>query len=460
VSPSAVRAVTPASATSSPAADLAALRAAGGGGIGTAPQGGQPAQTLTDSTAGQAAVCGPTGADSDPAGVSAAGSSAPAPATFGQTLAASRAKPVAAARSPVRKPTAPPPASPAMVLASLPGANAAATTAGRKSGNASPGNSGSPEAAATRSAATAGTASRAAGANALPGLSLMPGDDAAPEPSTPEGEDAPGSASDSPSARSGDALSKAAALLTPSPAATALMPRGFQTPGNPSGRTSGQDLSAPDTDTRAALPAGTAPLASEATRPKIEQLAVTAPGPSSSNDGALSAPPATAALTAAAPTPGAAQTTAPSAPQAPPGPTVQVQAPVGSSGWAHEVGMRLHLLAQRGISSASLRLTPAQLGPVEVKISMRENAASVWFGATQPETRSALELSLPKLRDLFASQGLNLAHAGVSDQSARGARREPQPPAATVAPALSRVANATQVTSVQPTRQGLVDTYV
>jgi len=465
VSPDAVRAVIPAGAASSPAADLAAPRA-GGRDIGTGQPGGQPAQTPTDASAGPAAVSAPTAADSDRARVSAGGSSAPAPATFGQTLAASRAKPVAGARSPARKPTTtPPPVSPGMVLASLPGANAAATTTDLKSGNAPRGNSAAPQSAAATSAATTATASPAAAPNALQSLSLMLGDDAASGPSTPQAEDTPGSASDSASARSGDALSKADALMTPSPGAPspgapALMPRGFQTPGDPSDRTPGQDLSAPDTDTRAPLPADSATLASEATHPKTGQLAVTAAGPVSSNDGALSAPPATAAPTPAAPTPAALQTTAPSAPQAPAGPTVQVQAPVGSSGWAHEVGMRLHLLAQQGISSASLRLTPAQLGPVEVKISMRENAASVWFGAAQPETRSAIELSLPQLRDLFASHGLNLAQAGVSDQSARGARREPQPPAATLAPSLSRVANATQVTSVQPTRQGLVDTYV
>ncbi|HLJ39278.1 MAG TPA: flagellar hook-length control protein FliK [Steroidobacteraceae bacterium] len=460
MSPDAVRAVIPASATSSPAADLAALRAAPSRGIGTNQPGVQTAQTPTDSGAGAAAARDPTAADSDPTGP-AGGSSAPAPATFGQTLAASRARPVAAARGPARKPTTPPPVPPGLVLASPPGANSAAMTADPKSGNAPPDNRASPEAPATTSSASAGTASPASGANALQSLSLMLGEEPASEPTTPQAEDAPGNASDSTSARSGDTLSKAAALPTPSPGAPVLMPRGFQTPGNPSAGASGQDLSAPDTDTRAPLPADSATLASEATRPKIEQLAVTAAGPGSSNDGAPSAPPAAAALTAAASTPGAAQTTAPSAPQAPAGPTVQVQAPVGSSGWAHEVGMRLHLLAQQGISSASLRLTPAQLGPVEVKISMHENAASVWFGAAQSETRSALELSLPKLRELFASQGLNLAHAGVSDQSARGARREPQPPAAaTIAPTLSRAANATQVTSLQPTRQGLVDTYV
>ncbi|HYM43290.1 MAG TPA: flagellar hook-length control protein FliK, partial [Steroidobacteraceae bacterium] len=214
-------------------------------------------------------------------------------------------------------------------------------------------------------------------------------------------------------------------------------------------------------DTGAAPRSVSAALAGATAHPKtaLPDAAPPAAGPGGSGQdapaGSPAAPPAMGAATAGAP---ASAAPAP-ATQAPQGPTVQVQAPVGSNGWAHEVGMRLHLLAQQGISSASLRLTPAQLGPVEVKISVHENAASVWFGAAQPETRSALELSMPKLRDLFASQGLNLANAGVSDQSARGAHREPQP-AAALAPSLTRAAHATHVTSAQPARRGLLDLYV
>lgn len=460
MSPSVMRAVIPPSAPASAAADLVASRAAPGRGIGTPQQGGQAAQAPTDSAGAQAPVTNPMGANTDSPDVSAGASAVPA--TFGQTLAASKAKPAAPARGTARKSPAPPSVSPEMVLASLPGVSAPATAAAPASENAPAGNSAAPEAAASTNAATAGTADPAAGANALQSLSLMLGDDAASEPPALESDGgAPtAAASDSASPPGGAPASKAAAVLTPTPAASALMAHGFQTPGDPSGGPPGNDSSAsPGSDTAATLRSDTAALASETAHPRIEQLSVAAASPGTSGDSALSgSPAATPAMTAVASNTAAPQATSTFASEAPAGPTVQVQAPVGSSGWAHEVGMRLHMLAQQGISSASLRLTPAQLGPVEVKISMHENAASVWFGAAQPETRSALESSLPKLRDLFASQGLNLAQAGVSDQSARGARREPQP-AVAVAPSLTRAANATHVTSVQPVRQGLLDLY-
>jgi flagellar hook-length control protein FliK len=140
--------------------------------------------------------------------------------------------------------------------------------------------------------------------------------------------------------------------------------------------------------------------------------------------------------------------------------TVQVHAELGSGGWANELGTRLHWMANQGIGSASLHLTPEQLGPVEVKISLHQNAASVWFSAAQPDTRSALEQALPRLRELFSAQGLNLAQAGVSDQSAQGAQREPQrPPAGARTGAAAHELSVTSITSASRAHQGLIDTY-
>jgi flagellar hook-length control protein FliK len=164
--------------------------------------------------------------------------------------------------------------------------------------------------------------------------------------------------------------------------------------------------------------------------------------------GAAGAAAANSASSAAPPTPPATSTV-----------SVPVHAEVGSAGWAQELGVRLNWMAQAGISSASLHLTPEQLGPVEVRISVHQNNASVWFGAAQADTRSALEQALPKLKEMFASQGMNLAHSGVSDQSTRGAQRDPQSQPTPSQAAALRGLNATPVTSAARVHQGLIDTY-
>lgn len=94
--------------------------------------------------------------------------------------------------------------------------------------------------------------------------------------------------------------------------------------------------------------------------------------------------------------------------------------PVGTSAWTNELGTKVTWMASQGIQSASLQLSPEHLGPLQVSISVHNGQASVWFGAAQPDTRAALQQSLPQLRQLFASQGLNLADAGVSREPPRG----------------------------------------
>ncbi|HEU4603687.1 MAG TPA: flagellar hook-length control protein FliK, partial [Steroidobacteraceae bacterium] len=90
-----------------------------------------------------------------------------------------------------------------------------------------------------------------------------------------------------------------------------------------------------------------------------------------------------------------------------------VHSPVGSPQWRDEVSAKVSVMVQQGNTSASLRLSPEHLGPLEVRISVQNDQASVWFGAAHADTRAAIEHALPRLREMFASQGLSLADTGV-----------------------------------------------
>lgn len=129
--------------------------------------------------------------------------------------------------------------------------------------------------------------------------------------------------------------------------------------------------------------------------------------------------------------------------------------PVGSSAWADELGTRMTLMADRGQHSASLRLSPEHLGPLEVRIAIRDDQASVWFGAAHADTRAAIEQALPRLRELFASQGMLLADAGVFQQAPKDQPRLSF--AASSSDAASAEAQA--IAQVGPIRLGLVDAY-
>jgi len=137
----------------------------------------------------------------------------------------------------------------------------------------------------------------------------------------------------------------------------------------------------------------------------------------------------------------------------------QVHSRVGSHEWTRDVGDRLSMMVSNKVHSASLQLNPDNLGPVQVKIDVDNNQASVWFTADHPDTRTALEQSLPRLREMFASQGMSLMDAGVfsqqSQQQQSQFRSDPSYASNSGIIDLSNEATGTQ----QVLKIGLLDTY-
>lgn len=107
--------------------------------------------------------------------------------------------------------------------------------------------------------------------------------------------------------------------------------------------------------------------------------------------------------------------------------TLRTQLPmesrVGTPAWADELAAKATFVHERGIHSASLRLSPEHLGPMEIQISVQDDKASVWFGAAHADTRAALEQALPRLRDMLGAQGLLLSDAGVFREPPRDQSR-------------------------------------
>jgi flagellar hook-length control protein FliK len=134
-----------------------------------------------------------------------------------------------------------------------------------------------------------------------------------------------------------------------------------------------------------------------------------------------------------------------------------LQAPVGTPAWSDELGGQLTWMAVNGRETATLRLSPENMGPLEIKLSVQDGEAKVWFGATNADTRSALEQSLPRLRELFASQGLVLADAGVHRDAPRHGASANNFAGADAA---SDTDAGTSVSSITIAHAGLVDTYV
>ena len=59
-----------------------------------------------------------------------------------------------------------------------------------------------------------------------------------------------------------------------------------------------------------------------------------------------------------------------------------------------------------------------------MQISVDDNSVDIAFHATQVVTREALEMALPRLKDMLADNGMSLAGASVSDQGISNQRDE------------------------------------
>src|SRR5690606_18028489 len=115
------------------------------------------------------------------------------------------------------------------------------------------------------------------------------------------------------------------------------------------------------------------------------------------------------------------------------------------------------MMTTRGQHEGSLRLAPEDLGPLEVRISVQQNTAHVWFGAQHADTRAALAEALPRLREMLADAGLSLGNAGVSHEAPGRDADRSMPLQRRLGPAATQAAAAPQ--DVRRTVSGLLDLY-
>ncbi|MDH5184491.1 MAG: flagellar hook-length control protein FliK [Gammaproteobacteria bacterium] len=88
--------------------------------------------------------------------------------------------------------------------------------------------------------------------------------------------------------------------------------------------------------------------------------------------------------------------------------------PVNHPAWGQAVGERLQWMVKQDVQEAQLKLNPRNMGPIEIKISMNQDQATVSFVANHAMTREALDAAIPRLREMFGESGLNLVDVNVA----------------------------------------------
>jgi len=109
---------------------------------------------------------------------------------------------------------------------------------------------------------------------------------------------------------------------------------------------------------------------------------------------------------------------------------------------------------------AQLHLNPPDLGPLKIAISLDQSQASAQFFSAHASVREALEVAMPRLREMLADSGITLGNTSVGAE----AFREPtqQQPRAQVAQSGTVAADSGPVSSGERLLRpmlGLVDTF-
>ena len=102
-----------------------------------------------------------------------------------------------------------------------------------------------------------------------------------------------------------------------------------------------------------------------------------------------------------------------------------VMTPVDANEWTEEVGQKIVWFTGRNIQAAEMHLNPADLGPIEVKINVQNDVASVSFNVQNSSVRELLESNVVRLREMMESNGVNLGDVNV-DSGTQDAYREAQ----------------------------------
>jgi len=105
------------------------------------------------------------------------------------------------------------------------------------------------------------------------------------------------------------------------------------------------------------------------------------------------------------------------APMAAPTPTPTITTPVNHPDWGDEMSSRIHWMVRQDVQTASVKLNPPHLGPLEVKVSVVNDQVNVSFTAQHAPVRDALDASMPRLRELLGHNGLQLGDANVTQHS-------------------------------------------
>lgn len=100
-----------------------------------------------------------------------------------------------------------------------------------------------------------------------------------------------------------------------------------------------------------------------------------------------------------------------------PAKVIELSQSVVNPEWGNEFNQQIIWMGQQKIKSATIKLNPQELGPLEVSIKVVKEAATVNITTHSAPVRDLIEQALPRLRDMMAEQGINLSQVNIESNN-------------------------------------------
>ena len=82
-----------------------------------------------------------------------------------------------------------------------------------------------------------------------------------------------------------------------------------------------------------------------------------------------------------------------------------------------QVSEKIQMMMSKNLKNLDIRLDPPELGRMQIRMAMNNDLANVHFTVSNPQARELIEQTLPRLREMFAQQGMQLADSSVEQQT-------------------------------------------
>ncbi|MGF1854113.1 flagellar hook-length control protein FliK [Vibrio satsumensis] len=82
-----------------------------------------------------------------------------------------------------------------------------------------------------------------------------------------------------------------------------------------------------------------------------------------------------------------------------------------------QVAEKVQMMMSKNLKNLDIRLDPPELGQMKIRMTMNNDVANVHFTVSNQLARDVIEQTLPRLREMLAQQGMQLADSSVQQQN-------------------------------------------